>query len=168
MQRLTGKEVAAAIMADTKERAEKLAAAGKTPCLAVFRVGERPDDVAYEASIKRHCERAAVECRLVTLPADVAQQDFAAKLQAAAADPTVHGMFFFSPLPKNLDEDALRALIPVEKDVDCLAEASAAAVFCGSEGFAPCTPSAVMEMLRYYQVPLSGRRAVVLGRSKIS
>lgn len=167
MQRLTGKEVAAAIMADTKERAEKLASAGKAPCLAVFRVGERPDDVAYEASIKRHCERAAVECRLVTLPADVAQQDFADALAAAAADPTVHGMFFFSPLPKSLDEDALRALIPVEKDVDCLSEASAAAVFCGSEGFAPCTPSAVMEMLRYYEVPLSGKRAVVLGRSMV-
>lgn len=167
MQRLTGKEVAAAIMADTKSRAEVLAAAGKKPTLAVVRVGERPDDVAYEASIRRHCERAEVECRRVVLAADAVQDEVVAVVKELAADETVHGMFFFSPLPKHLDEAALRALIPVAKDVDCLSEASAAAVFCGSEGFAPCTPSAVMEMLRYYEVPLSGKRAVVLGRSMV-
>jgi methylenetetrahydrofolate dehydrogenase (NADP+)/methenyltetrahydrofolate cyclohydrolase len=165
---LTGKEVAAAIMADALARSEKLAAAGHRPTLAVFRIGERPDDVFYEGSIKRHCERAAIDCRCTTLPADVAESEFAELLRSAATNPEIDGIFFFSPLPKTFDEPTLRELIPAAKDVDCLSKASAAAVFCGDEsGFAPCTPSAVMEMLRYYQVPLAGKRAVVIGRSLV-
>lgn len=165
---LGGKAVAAAIMEENRRQAEALREQGCRPTLAVFRVGSRPDDVYYEGSIKRHCERAGIDCRCTELAADADPSELRELLQAAAADKAVHGIFFFSPLPKSYDEAALRQLIPVAKDVDCLSQAGAAAVFCGSEeGFAPCTPAAVMEMLRFYQVPLAGRRAVVLGRSLV-
>lgn len=165
---LSGKPVAEKIMAENLARAEKLKAAGHTPTLALFRVGERPDDIFYERSILRHCERAGVNVRQTLLPAGAPEQELAGLLTAAAADKTVDAIFFFSPLPKEYDEPALRELIPAAKDVDCLTRASAAALFCGEgSGFAPCTPAAVMAMLAHYEVPLKGRRAVVLGRSLV-
>lgn len=167
-QELRGKQVAAAIMEDNLCRAEKLTAAGHQPTLALFRLGERPDDVFYEGSILRHCERAGIKVLHTVLPEDCPDAEFAAKLTAAADDNNIDAMFFFSPLPRHLDEPELRKLIPAAKDVDCLSKASAASVFCGDdEGFAPCTPAAVMEMLKYYQVPLAGKKAVVLGRSLV-
>lgn len=164
---LKGRPVGDAIMQDNLARAGALAAAGHQPTLALFRVGERPDDMFYERSILRHCEQAGIRVLHTVLPADCAQADFAEKLTAAATDTAVDGVFFFSPLPRHLDEPKLRALIPPTKDVDALNEASAAAVYCGSVGFAPCTPAAVMEMLKFYNVPLAGKNAVVLGRSLV-
>lgn len=164
---LKGRPVGDAIMQDNLTRATALAAAGHQPTLALFRVGERPDDMFYERSILRHCEQAGIHVLHTVLPADCEQADFAEKLTAAAADVAVDGVFFFSPLPRHLDEPKLRALIPPAKDVDALNEASAAAVYCGSVGFAPCTPAAVMEMLKFYGVPLAGKNAVVLGRSLV-
>lgn len=165
---LSGKEVAAAIMEDNRKRTEMLTKAGRRPTLAVFRIGRRPDDVYYEQSIRRHCDQAGIDCRCTELAADADPAEFKELLGRAAADPGIQGIFFFSPLPKSFNEDALRQLIPAAKDVDCLSRAGAAAVFCGDgQGFAPCTPAAVMEMLRFYQIPLAGRRAVVLGRSLV-
>lgn len=164
---LKGRPVGDAIMQDNLARATALAAAGHQPTLALFRVGERPDDMFYERSILRHCEQAGIRVLHTVLPANCEQADFAEKLTAAATDTAVDGVFFFSPLPRHLDEPRLRALIPPTKDVDALNEASAAAVYCGSVGFAPCTPAAVMEMLKFYNVPLAGKNAVVLGRSLV-
>ena len=165
---LSGKPVAEKIMTENKIRAEKLADLGHTPTLSLFRIGERPDDIFYERSILRHCERAGITVRQTLLPAGAPEQDMAKLLTAAAEDNTVDAIFFFSPLPKEYNEPALRELIPAAKDVDCLTRASAAAVFCGEKrGFAPCTPAAVMAMLAHYEVPLKGRHAVVLGRSLV-
>lgn len=164
---LKGRPVGDAIMQDNLSRATALTNAGHQPTLALFRVGERPDDMFYERSILRHCEQAGIRVQHTILPADCAEDDFAAKLTTAANDSAVDGVFFFSPLPRHLDEPRLRALIPPAKDVDALNEASAAAVYCGATGFAPCTPAAVMEMLKFYNVPLAGKNAVVLGRSLV-
>lgn len=164
---LKGRPVADAIMKDNAERAAKLAAEGHTPTLALFRVGERADDMFYERSILRHCEQAGIRVQHTVLPEDCAEEDFAAALTTAADNNEIDGVFFFSPLPRHLNEPRLRALIPPTKDVDALNEASAAAVYCDSVGFAPCTPAAVMEMLKFYQVPLVGKNAVVLGRSLV-
>lgn len=164
---LKGKPVRDAIMAENAARGERLSAAGHTPTLALFRLGERPDDLFYEGSILRHAEQAAIRVLHTILPADCPEETFAAALQKAAADSEVDAVFFFSPLPKGFDEPKLRALIPPEKDVDALNMASAAAVYCGGSGFAPCTPAAVMELLKFYNIPLAGKNAVVLGRSLV-
>lgn len=164
---LKGRPVGDAIMADNLTRAAQLTAAGHQPTLALIRVGERPDDVFYEGSILRHCDKAGIRVLHTVLAADCTEQELAEVLKGAAADEAVDGMFFFSPLPRHLDEAKLRELIPVSKDVDALNQQSATAVYCGSEGFAPCTPAAVMEILKYYNVPLAGKNAVVLGRSLV-
>lgn len=166
---LSGKEVAAAIMDDNLTRTIHLQSRGCHPTLAVFRVGERPDDIYYENSIKRHCEQVGVRCQTLTLPTTIKEEEFASMLNQTSQDSSIHGIFFFSPLPPKLNETYLRSLITPTKDVDCLSRAAQAELYFGgqTEGFAPCTPAAVMEMLRYYQIPVAGKQAVVLGRSLV-
>lgn len=164
---LKGRPVADAIMTENLLRAQKLNEAGHQPTLALFRLGDRPDDVFYEGSILRHCEKSAIRVMHTVLPADTDEQALAEMLRTAADNPEIDAVFFFSPLPDHLDEQKLRSLIPPAKDPDALNPASATAVYCGTDGFAPCTPAAVMEMLKFYNVPLSGKNAVVLGRSQV-
>ena len=165
---LKGKEVAASITERNSQVAAELTAAGHAPKLAVIRVGARPDDVYYEKSIKKNCEKVGIDCMATELPADVSQAELEDVVARTSADPQVDGIFFFSPLPKNLDEKAARALIAVDKDIDSLTMGSAAKVFAGeSDGFAPCTPTAVMEILRYNDIPLKGKNVVVIGRSMV-
>ncbi len=165
---LHGKPVAESIMDDNLSRCIRLNSQKRPPTLAVFRVGERPDDIYYENSIKRHCEQVGVRCQTMNLPPTIREDEFAAILTQAVQDHTIHGIFFFSPLPPNLNEAHLRSLIPPAKDVDCLSNAAQAALYLNQPGaFAPCTPAAVMEMLRFYQIPIAGKQAVVLGRSLV-
>ena len=165
---LAGKAVAAKLQEKNQAWAQTLKAAGHQPTLAVIRVGARPDDVYYEGSILKNCEKVGIACLRTELPQDVDQATLETTVANISQDPAVDGIFFFSPLPKHLDEAAARALIAVEKDVDSLTLGSAAKVFTGDQtGFAPCTPTAVMELLDYYQIPLEGKRAVVLGRSLV-
>ncbi|MGI5824132.1 MAG: bifunctional 5,10-methylenetetrahydrofolate dehydrogenase/5,10-methenyltetrahydrofolate cyclohydrolase [Bacillota bacterium] len=165
---LKGKEVAAQITEENKIMAEKLTAAGHQPTLAVIRVGARPDDVYYEGSIKKNCEKAGIRCLATELPQDVSQAELEKTIKNTSDDAQVDGIFFFSPLPKNLDEKAARALIAVDKDIDSLTMGSAAKVFAGeTDGFAPCTPTAVMEILHYNNIALKGKKVVVIGRSMV-
>lgn len=165
---LKGKEVAAGIMENNRIIAEKLTAAGHKPTLAVIRVGSRADDIYYEKSIKKNCEKAGIECVAEELPQNVTQEQLEKVVKEASDNKNIDGIFFFSPLPKNLDEKSARALIAVDKDIDSLTMGSAAKVFAGeTEGFAPCTPSAVMEILHYNNIPLKGKRVTVIGRSMV-
>ena len=168
-KRLSGKEVAAAIMDDNLTRTFCLQSRGCQPTLAVFRLGERPDDIYYENSIKRHCEQVGVRCQTMELPVGIREEEFAAMLTQTSQDHSIHGIFFFSPLPPNMNETHLRSLINPAKDVDCLSRTTQAELYFGGprQGFAPCTAAAVMEMLRYYQIPLVGKQVVVLGRSLV-
>jgi len=80
----------------------------------------------------------------------------------------IHGILMFAPLPKHLDEKKIRSLIPVEKDVDCMTLGSAGKVFADDlTGFPPCTPTACMDILKYYDIPLKGKNVVVVGRSLV-
>ena len=165
---LKGKEVAAKITEENIVKAQQLTEMGHTPTLAVIRVGARPDDVYYEGSIKKNCEKTGIRCLATELPADVTQADLEKTVKATSENPEVDGIFFFSPLPKNLDEKAARSLIAVDKDIDSLTMGSAAKVFAGeTDGFAPCTPTAVMEILHHNEIPLKGKRVTVIGRSMV-
>jgi len=167
-ERLAGKDVAVSVKDWTLHLTEKIRQAGQAPCLAIIRVGARPDDLYYEQGLQKTCQSVGLDCRVMELPADASQEEIAATVKNAAADGGIHGILMFSPLPKNIDEARIRSYIPVEKDVDCLTLESAALVFSGrKDGFAPCTPAAVMEILRYYGVELSGKKTVVLGRSMV-
>jgi len=165
---LKGAEVNAAINADLTARVAALNARGITPCLAIVRVGERGDDIAYEKGAAKRCEKLGVAVKFVTLPGDVSQDELLGIIRGINEDDSVHGCLLFRPLPRHLDENLIRNTLAPEKDVDGITDLSLAGVFAGkNEGFPPCTPAACMEILRHYGIPLKGKKAVVVGRSLV-
>ena len=165
---LKGAPVAEALAKDAAERAAALTARGVTPKLAILRVGERPEDISYEKGAMKRCAAAGVAVRQVTLPAWATQTQLMEAVEALNEFPTVHGILMMRPLPVALDEEAARRAIAPAKDVDGITDGSLAGVFTGSgEGFAPCTAQAVVETLKYYDIPLRGAHAAVVGRSLV-
>jgi methylenetetrahydrofolate dehydrogenase (NADP+)/methenyltetrahydrofolate cyclohydrolase len=165
---LKGKPVADAIKAELINRVEKLKTRGITPKLGIIRVGARPDDLFYEGGAKKTCQGVGMESEVFEFPETIDQASFEKAVKEIGAKKDVNGILMFSPLPKTLDERKIRTLIPVEKDVDCLTIGGAAKVFTDDPtGFPPCTPTACMEMLHFYNIPIKGRKCVVLGRSLV-
>jgi len=147
---------------------EGLKAKGVTPTLAIFRVGERPDDLSYERGAMKRAEKTGVAVRNVVLPEDVSQDDFDAALTALNEDPEVHGILMFRPLPKQLDNERARRMLAPEKDIDGCTDGSLAGVFTNTgTGFPPCTAQAAMEILHHYGVEIKGKKAAVIGRSLV-
>lgn len=165
---LKGAPVAAAI--DERSRAGIAALAQKdiTPMVALVRVGEREDDIAYENSAVKRCERVGVAYQKVILPENVSQETLLVEIDKLNRDASVHGVLLFLPLPKRFDGGAVRAALAPEKDIDGVTEGSLAGVFTGSgRGFAPCTAQACVEILDYYNIDCKGKKAVVVGRSLV-
>ena len=169
MEELRGAPVARAIMDKTAGEITRLAQAGIMPKLAVFRVGSREDDIAYERSIIKRFSAAGAAVEVMALSEDAMQEELEAAVRRAADDESVHGILVFSPLPKKFNAGRIRMLIPAEKDVDGMTDASLAGVFRGDKNaFAPCTAQAVVEILRYYGMEnLAGKRVTVVGRSTV-
>ena len=165
---LKGAPVAEAIDTRTKKLSGYLRSLGVSPTLAILRVGEREDDIAYEQSAVRRCEKAGVDVRRVMLPADVSQGGLISSIEGLNADESVHGVLLFMPLPKQLDGEAARRALSPEKDVDGISYGSLAGVFTGNgEGFPPCTARACIEILDFYGINCEGKNAVVIGRSLV-
>ena len=169
MEELRGAPVARAIMDKTAGEITRLAQAGIMPKLAVFRVGSREDDIAYERPIIKRFSAAGAAVEVMALSEDATQEELEAAVRRAADDESVHGILVFSPLPKKFNAGRIRMLIPAEKDVDGMTDASLAGVFRGDKNaFAPCTAQAVVEILRYYGMEnLAGKRVTVVGRSTV-
>ncbi|WP_425060553.1 Bifunctional protein FolD protein [Sporomusa carbonis] len=167
-ERLAGKAVADAMKEELSKRVEAIKAKGFTPKLGIIRVGARPDDLFYEGGAKKTCDSIGMAYQVFEYPADIDQATFEQAVTAIGANKEINGILMFAPLPKHLDEKKIRNLIPVEKDVDCMTIGSAAKVYTDDPtGFPPCTPTACMDILKYYNIPLKGKKAVVLGRSQV-
>lgn len=165
---LKGTPVADAINARSQAELNNLISLGITPTLAIVRVGERGDDIAYENSAVKRCEKVGVAFNRVVLPDSVTQAELIQKIYELNADNGVHGILIFMPLPKHLDGEAVRQALSPEKDVDGITDGSLAGVFTGSgRGFAPCTAQACIEILDHYGFDCKGKRAVVIGRSLV-
>ena len=165
---LKGNAVANAMKRALAERAAALAASGAAPKLAIVRVGEKPEDLAYERSAVKRCEGLGVACEVRAFSRDIPNGEFLDAFRAVNEDRSVHSVLVFSPLPGGIDAAAVKAAIDPAKDVDCMCPANVAKLFSGdASGHAPCTPSAVMELLRHFGIAVSGRRVVVVGRSLV-
>ena len=163
-----GAPVAAALSETVSREAEELKANGVIPTLAILRVGQRDDDLAYERGAVKRCEKVGVAVRSVVLPSDVDRETFFRTLEQLNNDRGVHGILMFRPLPKQLDGEKARRMLAPEKDVDGCTDGSLAGVFTNTTlGFPPCTAQAAMELLRYYGVELKGKRVAVIGRSLV-
>lgn len=165
---LKGAPVSAAINERAQKALAALAARGISPTLAIIRVGAREDDLAYEASAVKRCEKVGVAVRREILSESVSQEELMAVIGVLNADKTVHGVLILMPLPKHLDGEAVRRALCPDKDVDGITDGSLAGVFTGSgRGFAPCTAQACIEILDHYGIDCKGKKAVVIGRSLI-
>lgn len=166
--RLTGKPVAEFLGQNIKDRVSTLADKGITPRMFIIRVGAREDDVFYERSILKRSRQLGIEAQVKELPVDISEEGLISVIEEANESKDVHGIMMFRPLPKHLDEKKLVGMINPEKDVDCMSPVNLERIFeGGSSGFAPCTPKAVVEMLKYYNIPLKGANVVVAGRSMV-
>ncbi len=169
-KQLLGKEVTAAMNERLQKRTAALKEKGVSPRLAIIRCGEDPSDLSYEKGAEARAALIGVEVRKFLLPADVSKEKLIETIEAVNADPAIHGCLMFRPLPRHLraDQDEICSCLAPAKDVDCMTGLSNAGVFTGKQlGFAPCTPQACMEILDYYGIDCTGKRAVVIGRSLV-
>jgi methylenetetrahydrofolate dehydrogenase (NADP+)/methenyltetrahydrofolate cyclohydrolase len=165
---LKGAPVAEAINESAKAGVVKLAKEGIIPTLAILRVGERGDDISYERGATKRCEKVGVAVRSMVFPENISQEALIIEIQALNQDPLVHGILLFRPLPKHMNETAVCESLNPAKDVDGITSVSMAGVFRGlPQGFPPCTPQACMEVLDYYRIDLTGKKAAVIGRSLV-
>ena len=163
-----GAPVAQALTERLAARADQLKVQGIVPTLAIVRVGERPEDLSYERGALKRCEKVGIRVRQFTLPKESSHEDLLAVIRQINADREIHGCLLFRPLPPQMDEEAICAALDPAKDVDGITAGSLASVFAGSgAGYPPCTAQACMEILNYYGCDLTGKRAVVVGRSLV-
>ena len=166
-QIISGKELAARIKQRVSSQVEELKAGGVNPCLAVVLVGDDPASAVYVRGKESDCRECGIESRMLRLPADTTQDQLLEQLKQLAEDRSVHGILVQLPLPAQIDEQAVIAAIPPEKDVDGFSPVNVGRMMIGEECFLPCTPAGCIEMLKSTGMPIAGKRAVVLGRSNI-
>ena len=167
-QILKGAPVVAAMNEANAARCAALKEKGIVSTLAVVRVGAREDDISYEKGIVTRCGKVGVEVRQFHLAEDVTQEELLDVIRQINGDASVHGCLIFRPLPKRFDDRRVQEALAPEKDVDGITDGSMAGVFTNMPiGYPPCTAQACLEILKYYNVPLSGKRAVVVGRSLV-
>jgi len=168
MQELRGLPVVDALAEKFKIQIEELAKNNIVPKLAVVRVGERGGDLAYERGIIKRFSSVNAEVELLSAPPDISQDALEQMIISLNGDERVHGIIVFRPLPKHISEARIKTVIGDEKDVDCMGITNTARVFEGNKtGYAPCTPQAVVEILDYYGLDLTGKKVTVIGRSLV-
>ncbi len=165
---LRGAPVTAAINERTKERVRALREQGVAPALALVRVGERDADIFYERGAVKRCAAVGVETKSVVLPEEASQEELLKVIDGLNKDVSVHGVLIFRPLPPHINDAVICAALAPEKDVDGITDGSLAGVFTGNgRGFCPCTAQSCVEILDYYGVDCTGKRAVIMGRSLV-
>ncbi len=166
-QIIDGKATAKALRAEVREHVLRLSERGLQPGLRVVLVGEDPASQVYVRNKDRAAVEAGFDVDTIRLPATTSQEEVLACVRALNEDPKVHGILVQLPLPGDLDGDRTVEALASHKDVDGLHPANVAALWRGEEGLVPCTPAGCIELLDRYGIEISGKRAVVLGRSML-
>ncbi len=165
---IDGKAVSLAVKEELKARISELAGEGKRiPCLAVIIVGDNPASRSYVRGKIKAAEFVGMDSRLIELPENVQEEALLGKIAALNADPLVDGILVQLPLPAHICEDRVIDAISVEKDVDGFHPQNVAALWLGRPCIVPCTPKGIIHLIRSTGVEVSGRKAVVVGRSNI-
>ena len=165
---IKGKPVADRITENLIEETKKLKELDIVPKLAIVRIGENPDDMSYERGAMNRCAKIGIDVQNIVLQGDVSEGEYIEAIKNLNDDKNINGILCLRPLPKNINENKVKSIIDAKKDVDCFNPINSAKLFEGEkDGYAPCTPEAVMKILNHYEVDLSGKKVVVLGRSLI-
>lgn len=163
---LKGVEVARAI---NEEIADEMKGWRKAlPHLAIIRVGENPDDIAYERGAIKKMDKVGFLVSSYIYKEEISNEEFLKEFDRINKDETVDGILLLRPLPKHIDEKEVERRIDPKKDIDGISPYNMAKVYAGEkDGFAPCTAEAVLEMLDFAGIDLTGRRVTVIGRSLV-
>lgn len=166
-QLLDGKTMSNELREKLALRVENLKARGVTPGLAVILVGEDPASQIYVKNKGLGCAQVGMHSVTIRLPETTTQQELETQIDQLNGDAAIHGILVQLPLPAGLDEAAALARIAPEKDVDGFHVVNAGKLFTGQKGVVACTPKGAMEMIHRTGIDLSGKEAVVVGRSNI-
>lgn len=165
---IDGKELAARTRAEIADGVAALKATkGVTPGLAVILVGDNPASVSYVTAKEKACREAGMYSREIRLPADTSEADLVKLVKDLNADPAIHGILVQLPLPKGISEQAVIKAIAVEKDVDGFTPENVGRMVIGEKCFLPCTPHGILKLIEFSGMDISGKHAVVIGRSNI-
>ena len=165
---IDGKLVSAKIRAEVAKEVEEFKAkTGITPGLAVILVGEDPASTVYVRNKHKACVESGMNSYQIKLPKETTEEELLNKIDELNADDNVHGILVQLPLPKHISEEKVINKISPKKDVDAFSEENVGKIMIGRYDFLPCTPAGVMELLRHYNVEISGKECVVVGRSNI-
>ena len=163
-RKLPGKPVADAVLADVGRRVDKLREAGVTPSLATMLVGDDDASAGYIRLKQRTAAELGFASPHTHLSSDATQDQVESEIRRYSADPSVHALLVQYPIPGHLDYDAAIAAMDPDKDVDAAHPQNMGRLALGMPGPTPCTPAGIEALLAHYDIPVSGRHVVVLGR----
>ena len=164
---ISGKVVSAAKRQEIKERVAKLNEQGKQVGLAVIIVGNNSASRVYVNNKKKACEEVGINSYEYALPEETTQEELLELIKELNTNDKVNGILCQLPLPSHIDEQAVINSIDPKKDVDAFHPFNVGHIMIGDYTFLPCTPAGIMEMLKYYNISVNGKKCVVIGRSNI-
>lgn len=167
MALIDGKAVSLQVKQQVKQECDKLKTKGVTPGLAVIIVGDDPASQVYVRNKEKACEECGFYSVKYALDADTTQSELNALIDKLNKDEKINGILCQLPLPKHLDDKEVINRIDPIKDVDAFHPVNVGAIMIGDHNFLPCTPAGVMELIHYTGVDVTGKKAVVIGRSNI-
>ena len=165
MLELRGKKVSDGIKEYVSKELETLSF---VPKLAIVRVGENPDDMSYERGATKKLKSFGLDVASYVFPQDISDEDFKKAFKDINEDDEVTGILLLRPLPRTINGKDIENMIDPKKDLDGISPINIAKVFAGdTTGFSPCTAEAVIEVLKAYDIELTGKRVTVVGRSMV-
>lgn len=165
---LKGKEVAEAIDNYILGQTDALYNRGIVPTLAIVRVGENPSDMAYETGAVKKAKKLGLQAEKYICSSDIIQEDLISVIESINNNSAIHGILLLQPLPNHIDANAIRNSLSIEKDLDCISDDSLARLFTNDSGeYPPCTAESCIEILKYHNIPIEGKKIVVIGRSMV-
>ncbi len=165
---LKGNVVAKEIKEQMKNKIVKLEKEGIFPTLGIIRLGNNPGDVSYEKSIIKACDAMGIKSNVYEEETSIDTEGLISLLDRLNNDKEISGILVFRPLPKHIDEEAIKNAIDPKKDVDCMHPLNLEKIFEGDlTGFSPCTPKAAMDILLFNKIDLEGKNVVVINRSMV-
>lgn len=171
MAELLGGPVAQKICENIIDRLEKAKKSdkypGRLPKLAIVRVGKREDDLAYERGAVKRTEKVGMDCEIFEFDTDITNEEFQKEFIKINSDNDIDGILLFMPLPKHINTQEAIANFCPDKDLDGLTLGNMAALYAGTDGYAPCTAEAVIKLLEYSDIDVDGKNVTVIGRSNV-
>lgn len=166
-QVISGKQLAKQLRENMKEEINLLKQRGITPHLTVILIGDDPASHSYVNGKKKASEEVGISSEIIKLDATITEDELLDKIQELNKDPNVHGILVQLPLPEHIDEQKVIETIDPKKDVDGFHPINVGRMMIGQDTFLPCTPFGILKMLQSINIDMSGKHAVIIGRSNI-